>query len=245
MRPITTHELLSVWEQGSTQPSHRQALLLLEAAYPESVPEQNARISLGRRDSKLLTIREWLFGTQLESLAACPACRGQLQLSFDIADMRTAEKDSEAEVLALTVSDYELCFRLPDSEDLAAIDHCETVAESRSLLLTRCLLAVRHYGREERAGQLPETVVQAVSERMAEADPLADIRLGLDCPFCRHTWSAPFDIATYFWSEIDAWAHRLVREVHILASRYGWSEADILSLSTTRRHTYLAMSAHV
>jgi hypothetical protein len=50
-----------------------------------------------------------------------------------------------------------------------------------------------------------------------------------------------FDIASYFWDEINAWANRILREVHILASRYGWSERDILALSPWRRQFYLDM----
>jgi hypothetical protein len=48
-----------------------------------------------------------------------------------------------------------------------------------------------------------------------------------------------FDIASFFWTEIAAEAKRLLGEVHILASAYGWREADILSLNPLRRRFYL------
>ena len=50
-----------------------------------------------------------------------------------------------------------------------------------------------------------------------------------------------FDILSFFWGEIQICARRLLREVHALASAYGWTESEILSLSTTRRHAYLEM----
>ena len=41
--------------------------------------------------------------------------------------------------------------------------------------------------------------------------------------------------------EIHAWAKRTLREVHTLASAYGWSEREILSMSAVRRALYLEM----
>ena len=76
---------------------------------------------------------------------------------------------------------------------------------------------------------------------MAEADPQADIQLALSCPACGHQWLSTFDIVSFFWSEINAWAYRILREVHILASAYGWREADILAMSPYRRQLYLEM----
>jgi predicted DNA-binding transcriptional regulator AlpA len=78
---------------------------------------------------------------------------------------------------------------------------------------------------------------------MAAADPLADIRLGLICPACGHAWQVLFDIVTFFWSEIDAWARRTLREVHALARAYGWREAEILALTARRRQHYLEILA--
>jgi hypothetical protein len=50
-----------------------------------------------------------------------------------------------------------------------------------------------------------------------------------------------FDIVPYLWTEINAWAMRLLREIHSLATAYGWREADILAMSAVRRHWYLEM----
>ena len=40
---------------------------------------------------------------------------------------------------------------------------------------------------------------------------------------------------------MEAHARRLLLDVHQLASAYGWSEMEILSLSATRRNAYLEM----
>jgi len=61
----------------------------------------------------------------------------------------------------------------------------------------------------------------------------------LTCPSCGYAWPAPFDIASFFWTEVDAWARVLLREIHVLASAYHWCEEDILRLSPWRRRSYL------
>src|SRR5262249_58311058 len=92
------------------------------------------------------------------------------------------------------------------------------------------------------AGDLPEDVVREVVERMAALDPQADTRINLSCPDCQYRWSEVFDVVSFFWTEIDAWARRLLRDVNILARAYGWREHDILALSPMRRQLYLAMA---
>jgi hypothetical protein len=91
MRPLTAQELLDVWERGLALPPVQRALALLAAACPETPPEALARESVGRRDGRLLWLREWTFGPRLVSLAACPACGERLETAFDVADIRVEE----------------------------------------------------------------------------------------------------------------------------------------------------------
>ena len=74
---------------------------------------------------------------------------------------------------------------------------------------------------------------------MADADPQAQIKLALVCPGCSYAWHALFDVAAFLWSEVHAWAKRILYEVHTLARAYGWREADILAMSARRRQIYL------
>jgi hypothetical protein len=241
MQMLTASKLLSLWERGRSQPSHRQALLLLAAAYPETVPEDLAGLSIGRRDAWLLTLRERLFGTRLVSIANCPACGEKLELSFEISEIRVETGEEQNSQLSLEMEGYEVLFRLPDSNDLAALLIGADLEVGRGTLLKRCLTEVRLYGKEQTAEELPPEIVAAVTERMSQADPQAIVKLSLDCPSCRQNWLATFDILSFLWSEIETWAKRLLHEIHILARSYGWSEADILAMSTLRRQSYLEM----
>ncbi len=63
----------------------------------------------------------------------------------------------------------------------------------------------------------------------------------MECPTCDHAWDEIFDIVSFFWAELDAWAHRVLHDVHVLARAYAWSEAEILALPPLRRQYYLEL----
>jgi hypothetical protein len=115
------------------------------------------------------------------------------------------------------------------------------VDRRRRLLFERCLITARRDGLPATARELPDATIDAAAERLLDADPQADVQLNMSCPFCGNGWRAVFDIVTFFWTEIEVWACRVLREVHILASAYGWSERDILALTPVRRQFYLEM----
>jgi hypothetical protein len=198
-------------------------------------------LSIGQRDARLLTLREWMFGPHLVSLATCSNCGERLELAFDTDDIRVVTETEPVEEMTLRVDDYEVRFRLPNSLDLMADPGYEDVTAGEDLLLDRCLLAVQHRDETEAADQLPGNVIDAVVERMAQVDPQADVQLTLNCPSCQYRWQATFDIVSFLWSEINTWAYRTLHEVHILASAYGWREVDILAMSSWRRQFYLNM----
>jgi hypothetical protein len=105
---------------------------------------------------------------------------------------------------------YDLTFRPPDSADLAASVAEADPARRRQRLLERCMEA-RRDGVSVAPARCPP-VIAAVDEGMAAADPLADVGLAVSCSSCRHPWRAIFDIVSFFWGEIDAWARRTLRE---------------------------------
>ncbi|MGB7926271.1 MAG: hypothetical protein WCF57_23725 [Pyrinomonadaceae bacterium] len=241
MRVLSAAKLLSVWERAQGQLPVERALALLAAACPETKPEELARISIGRRDALLLAMRESTFGPQLLSRIACRQCGESLELTFNVSDIRIWPEAEPPGVLSLNVDDYEVDFRLPNSEDLIPATGSGDVESGGQLLFARCVLRAAHDGEEITHEALPERVRQAVVNMMAEADAQSDVRLDLACPSCRHHSLVTFDIVSYFWSEINDWAYRLLREAHTLAAAYGWREADILAMSSWRRQVYLEM----
>lgn len=241
MRSLSASELLNVWEWGRTQPPWSRALRLLATACPETPIDVLGKLSIGQRDALLLTLREWSFGSKLVSLAVCPSCGERLELNFNVADIRVAPLSEPVEMISLSVADYEISFRLPNSLDLMAIASHKHLATAADILVERCLVKVAHNDADVLVNQLPPHIIDVVAEQMAQADPQAEVQLAVSCPACCHQWQPLFDIGSFFWIEINAWAFRVLREVHTLATAYGWREADILAMSPNRRQLYLEM----
>jgi len=242
MRPLSVPELLSVWERGLAAHPCDRALALLSAASPESSREALTRVSIGRRDAGLLTLREWAFGSELAVVAACPQCGQALETLMQVHDLRAADPDAGTErEVSLTSGSYSVRGRPPNTEDLLISLSADADA-SRRKLFDRCILEAFQGAEPVEPTALPAEVVRQVVERIAASDPQADTRIEFTCPDCRSGWTEVFDIVSFFWAEIDAWARRVLREVNLLARAYGWSERDILSLSPVRRQIYLAMA---
>jgi hypothetical protein len=233
-------ELLHCWERGLTQSRMVQPLSFLSMSCPRIDYDSLANLSIGQRDMMLLSLRMLIFGPKIDCLSTCPACSDSMEMSFTADDIASKYKQVPAES-SLLLKDYEVRFRLPNSLDMADLPP-DDLAKSKTLLFGRCIAGAFRQGECISAKELPDEVLNAVIEEMARLDPIASIKLEISCPSCGHEWSMLFDISSFFWKEISSWALRMLREVHILAQAYGWSEAEILELSPLRRQLYLEMN---
>lgn len=241
MQRLSASEILALWEVGQFQFSPDRALNLLAASYPQTTRAELERLHIGKRDALLLALREKMFGPQFSGLTKCPKCSANLELEFDSPAIRTEVSDEAAEPFSIDLGEFEFTCRLPNSADLIAVMHRGDPDSVAAALLDRCLLDKRRHGVEVSTSSLPAKAVDAIGAEMAKRDPQADIRFALVCPDCEHQWEAMFDIVSFAWNEISAWAGRLLRQVHTLSLAYGWRELDILSMSSPRRQAYLEM----
>lgn len=244
MYELTPAALLALWEQGQDQPPLGRALMLLQATQPAVALDQLLNLSIGRRDDLLLSLYEWLFGDHLAGLLACPSCAERIELDFRIQEIRTLAQpvplgEIEEEGISLQVANYSMRFRVPNSADLVAIADLPAHMDRRLALFNRCILDATGEQGVLPPEELPAAVQAAIVGSMAQADPQADVQLALTCPACAHQWLATFDIVSFLWAELTAWAYTMLRTVHLLASAYGWREADILAMSPRRRQAYL------
>jgi hypothetical protein len=243
MRIPSALELLALWEHGHSLWPVERGLLLLAALFPDQGHDALSSWPLGKRNATLLLLRQALFGTQLDALARCPQCGEQLALSLAVPNLRVPATliASEQTTVEVQAAGHHWRCRLPTSADLRAVAAISDSATARQTILQRCLLyeQMADEGAQPLPHPIPEPAAGALVERMAEADPQADMQLALTCPSCRARWSVQFDILAYLWTEITDWAQRTLHEVHTLASAYGWTEEVILGLSAQRRQSYL------
>jgi len=234
MRALSNAEFLGLWERGFRLHPVEQGLLALSAALPEVSHESLADWPLGRRNSALVELRDSCFGSSLHGWTACTRCGEKMEFEMDsrvLLKEAADQKPSPDEAIVVKGQS----FRLPTSRDLAQAANETDCREAAIRLIERCRI-----GNGESVGWSAEDL-EEIGERMELADPLAETRLALKCPACDNEWNETLDIASFFWEEIEARAKRILWEIHAFASAYGWTEAEILSLSETRRALYLEM----
>jgi len=241
MRCPSACELVTAWELGLQQPPVERALTLLSLSCSEP-REELARLSIGRRDARLLELCELLFGPQLDAFSACPACAASLEYSFTVRELNMHPSLSPvADEVEAVRGDIRLRLRLPNTEDLSAMSTCPNAALARRTLAERCVV-------EAVCGQiaipsetLSEEMLDFAAATLSQADPAADQQIKLGCSACGHSWQIVFDIERFLWVKVNAFAKRLLTQVHVLAGAYGWTEAEILALGSGRRQFYLEM----
>jgi hypothetical protein len=251
MNALTAEAVLQTWEHARGEHPLRRSLALLRAAWPEVDGREWGSLPVGARDACLCKLQVSLFGPELDTLVACPACDEPLQTRFSTADLLGPRNDPEPDLGAfageaagsLSCGGFELSYRLPCSDDLLAVadaqyDDPQLAAQA---LLDRCVLGARREGSPAATQQLPPAVIDRLQQEMALRDPGADATVALACPACGHAFERRFDTGAYLWDELDDWAQRTLAEVHQLARAYGWSEPQILALSAARRAHYIAL----
>jgi len=235
MRALSTPEIIEVWEREADQHPLDRAVGIVAACVSALEDGDAAALPIGARDAHLLAIREATFGHKASAIADCPVCSQRLEFDIDMRELR-ASAARAGEVFEFEGGDFRFTFRLPDSRDLAEIVNSGGADRAREMLLARCVVSA-----SAPVGEAPAEVVDQLLATMSECDPQADVAFQLTCAACGSGFSTPFDIAGFFWTELASEAKRLLREVHELASRYGWRESEILAMSRRRRQSYMDM----
>jgi hypothetical protein len=250
MQPLTAEEVLQLWERGEGRRPAERAFVMLARACEGVSADRLAAMTVGESESALLKLRMATYGRYLQAIDDCPACSTTVELEIDAVELIEASGGAAARAasdgggepkgVAVSIDGWQLQIAPPTVGDLLAVSGVADEAGGRDLLLVRCVRDARSPdGTASSALALPGSVRDRVSEAIERQDAAAQLTSHLECPDCKHGWDILLDVGSYLWREIAASARRLLREVHELASRYGWSESAILRLSSARRHAYL------
>src|SRR5258707_12730681 len=202
MRALSAQEMRAVWERGLDQLPVERALTLLEASCPESEPRALAAMSIGRRDARLLTLREWAFGSRLTGCSVCKSCGQPLEIDIQVCDLRQSVADTEPGVVSLAAAGYELSLRPVNSLDLAACRNAGRKNDIARRLFERCLVEGRSTEGTAASGQItaddvPDEVAQMAMESVAKADPQADLEIVIACASCGQNTTEIFDVVAF------------------------------------------------
>jgi hypothetical protein len=239
MTDLPAAATLDVWQEAAgLRPIERT--LALAAAAGGGTPDELSRLPLGRRDIWVLSLHEALGGQLLAASAPCPTCGEETEFELD-PDTLLGREESATVPVAVKAAGLTVHWRPPSSRDLIAASEARDVLAAERVLLERCVRAEGADGRVN-AAALPAEVRDAVSQAMAEADPLAEVLVDLSCSACGGAFTADLDVGSFVWAELQARARRLMKEVDVLARAYGWTETEVLALSERRRAAYLELA---
>jgi hypothetical protein len=247
VRPITGADQASLGERGTRLPASERASAILRLCVrideADDAADAVRRLSVGDREALLLHIHRITFGDPLRCVVTCPhdECGERMDLELDASSLIVPpyEEAREWYDLAAETGRPWLRFRIPTGLDQEAIVSSQPAdADSAALSLALRCVDFDAPGADPAAG-LDDAAVSHVAEAMLDRDPQAEIMIDTTCPACGRTVDTLFDAGAFVYEELVAAVPRLYREVHTLALRYHWSEADILSLTQPQRKRYL------
>lgn len=249
LRPVGAQDELLLLDSAGLTPPCRRATALLGRCLSGG-EELARRLSVGDREALLLHLRRLTLGEVVEGVLRCssPSCGRPMDLRLRVDDLLVAAYPDARPSYRLDLvhagARYEIDFRVPVSDDLehgAALARTDPEAAGAEIL-RRCVLRADRDGASLRTDALPAQVRAALIEAIGERDTQAEIELELTCPECGASLQAILDAAAVLLGELDQRAARLLHEVHALALRYGWSEAEILAMAPRRRAAYLELA---
>lgn len=225
---MTAAEMLSVWEAGSgLSPLDRGVLGVQLTGVPWS---DAADLPLGERNRALARLYREHFGDTLNGFTKCARCGEELEFDFDLQQVAEAPAPNVEDFV--TVGRWR--FRLPTSRTVAAALTAGDAAMAHHRLLEQCLA-----NSDQGVSGWSEAELSVIEEKLSDADSLAEILIHLQCPECGTSFEDALDLSSFLWAEIEESARRLFDEVHLLASSYGWTEEEVLQLSSMRREAYV------
>lgn len=180
----------------------------------------------------VMHVRRVTIGDTIRTTVECPECGKPIDVSFGIGsflehhEARVPKGVEGADDSWFRFAGSAFRFRAPTAGDRADADlDADPVRALAERCIPRATAADRR--RAERA--------------LASIAPALATELDARCPECETSFAVWFDAQEYCLEELAGAASEVFAEVHLLAGRYGWPEADILALPRARRTRYAEM----
>lgn len=196
-----------------------------------------ARLSVGDRQFLMLALAlECTQDAQWRHIT-CGRCEARFDVGFRFTELPVQPAGTSYPWVDATIAGRRVRLRVPNGEDEAHVARLAPNSARRALAL-RCVVAIDDAPPEIAVlDGFGNAEIDAIDAALDEVTPQLSTSLGTACNEC----GAPhvLKVDPYRIGPIDA--GQLYRDVHALAWRYHWSEAQILRLPRRRRQLYLAL----
>lgn len=223
LRPMTGADELSI---TSSDPSSVMRKLACLATDLDGEPINLDDLTISQTDRLLAVIYNLLYGDCAECQVNCRSCGERFEFSLSLSDLiaaQDAERPGPAEP--------DGAWKIPDGRRVRAprISDLEAATDPASLLFRLVV-----------SGD-PAANPSAVTDFLEKAAPVLSLDLDAGCPECGIDETVRFDLARYLTKRLIAERPFLIRETHLIASLYGWSYSDIMSLARADRRAYAGL----
>ncbi|MEP4012193.1 MAG: hypothetical protein ABJL92_09255 [Sulfitobacter sp.] len=187
---------------------------------------------VAERDRLLGAVYRDIFGPRILASRACIECAKPYDFDFQIADLEAKldqqppppeiKRMSEDGHAVLDTGHRLRALTLQDEQAVAGL----SVDDAEDALFDACVET------PEGAPPLSRDTAERVLEWLS---PITDLDLVGTCPECGTSQTTRFSIEHYVVQALGAERRQLVREVHMIAASYGWSQSEILGLARDDR----------
>ncbi len=175
------------------------------------------------RDMLLAMLHRGLWGDRIVSTLDCAACETPYDIDFNLSALQASLAASREPTVALGPRE------VADGEGRRYL--LPTAAEETAA-------AIAGDGEGLAAAIAPEIPSPTLNQRLEALAPIIDVDLDASCAECGHRSSVRFDIQTFTLQRLLDERESLLAAVHVIASAYGWSLDEILTLPRVSRRQF-------
>ncbi|PSN79718.1 hypothetical protein C8B47_10160 [filamentous cyanobacterium CCP4] len=206
-------------------------------------PEFFWRWGVSDRTAGLLSVVALELGPTLALTVTCPSCQQVMEVAIALEALHQLQPEAAPEVTTVSLDQHALRVRRPTGRDQLA--WLTQAAQGNPLDLQTMLQSlIQPLSADTQADPLlPDLapVLPALNQALDDLDPLVNFSLAVTCPHCGQLAQPDIDLGGWALQVLRRVQQRLIETVHRLASRYHWSEREILTLPEWRRDRYLAL----
>lgn len=195
------------------------------------------QLCIADRQYLMLALARLVRGDRVWLTHTCTACGAAFDLDVSLTDLPVQPPGAGYPLAHVQLGASDVVLRLPNGADQERLLGLSTQA-ALELLMQSCVVSVDGRPPEpDFVSTRSEADIQEMEAALDGMSPYLGTTLATRCPECNEPQRAEIDPYAITGLAVEG----LLGEVHAIASRYHWSEEQILKLTRERRRFYLRM----